>query len=120
MENELSTSLFSESDLIRQEMKHIPTIIVSKWSEWSSYSQCEKNCKKLSRIRMSSKQQLSYSKFKGLKVSTRSCKIPSSNLYSNSIQYRARCIGPTHRYKECYNLKVRYAIRVCTFDGFKL
>ena len=62
-ENKLSTLLFSKNDLIRQEMKHAPTIISSKWSEWSSYSKCEKNCKPLSKPRISSKQHLSYSKF---------------------------------------------------------
>ena len=112
-EDRLSTMLFDKIDLVKQETKYNPTITLGHWSEWSSYSKCAKNCKMLGNRRSLSKEQLTYSKFKGLKVSSRFCKIPSSlNNFMNSSQDHTRCIGPTHRYQECPNLKVNRMLKI--------
>ena len=105
--NRLSTLLFGSTSLTNEVTKYTPSNALGKWSEWSSYSQCEKSCKLLNKQRLSAKHHLTYSKFRGLKVSTRSCKIPFSiNTFYGTSQGRARCIGPTHRYQECNKLKV--------------
>ena len=112
-ENRLSTMLFDKIDLVKQETKYNPTITLGHWSEWSSYSKCAKNCKMLGNRRSLLKEQLTYSKFKGLKVSSRYCKIPSSlNNILKSSQGHTRCIGPTHRYRECHNLKVSRILQI--------
>ena len=112
-ENRLSTMLFDRNDLVKQEAKDTPTVILGHWSEWSSYSKCAKNCKMLGNRRSLSKEQLIYSKFKGLKVSSRFCKIPSSlNNFLNSSQDHTRCIGPTHRYRECHHLNVSRMLKI--------
>ena len=112
-ENRLSTMLFDRNDLVKQEAKDTPTVILGHWSEWSSYSKCEKNCKMLGKRTNLFKEQLTYSKFKGLKVSSRYCKIPSPlNDLLNSREDHAKCIGPTHRYQECHNLKVSRMLKI--------
>ena len=112
-ENRLSTMLFDKIDLVKQETKYNPTITLGQWSEWSSYSKCAKNCKMLGNRRSLSKQRLTYSEFKGLKVSSRYCKIPSSlNNFLKTSQAHTRCIGPAHRYQECHNLKVSRMVKI--------
>ena len=109
--NLISTSTNMRGDEINHALKHSSTLFLGKWSSWSSYSTCEKNCKDLMKKRYSSKQYssslTSYSNFNGLKVSNRHCKVFSSTKkIENSNLNHKRCIGPTHRYQECSELKV--------------
>ena len=88
-----------------------PSNIIGKWSAWSSYSDCENSCIGLrqlrhSKVRLSTEATLSYSEFKGLKVSKRSCKFVANTSGGRRSTGSGKCIGPTHRYQQCPSLQV--------------
>ena len=90
-----------------------------KWSSWSAYSDCDNSCNKLRKLgyskrRVLSEATISYSKFKGLQVSTRSCKFATSNKNDGKRVGSRRCIGPTHRYQQCSSLQVIFNINTQT------
>ena len=113
--NYKSTPTKIEDQLLIQHQKGSSMVSLGQWSSWSAYTNCNKNCSSImkdgEKLRRDSSFLWSYSKFKGLKVSTRSCKFMT---YNNSGQYEnsahKRCIGPTHRYQQCPGFQVWYNI----------
>ena len=95
----------------QQQQKYGSTVSLGQWSSWSSYTNCEKNCSGImvhgDLLRRGPSSLWSYSKFKGLRVSTRSCKLlTNTKIPQETYSNHKRCIGPTHRYQECPGLKV--------------